>query len=174
VTKRGTSISALPGKRATRELPIIGWSEWLSIPSLSIERIKAKVDSGARTSAIHAYDIKTFSDGGAPHVSFVVHPRQRSRQNMVQCIAPLLDERSVRSSSGHEGRRYVIEVEVCLGGHTWPIELTLADRDAMGFRMLLGRQAVSGRFLIDPGRTSVIGRSVADIRNTVINRVKKL
>jgi len=143
---------------------VIGWNEWLAIPTLNIDRIKAKVDSGARTSSLHAFNIQKFMDRGTPHVAFVVHPLQRIARPVIQCTAEIRDERLVRSSNGHEGYRYVIEVEAILGSHTWPIELTLADRDAMGFRMLLGRQAISGRFLIDPRRAAIAGRSFANLK----------
>ncbi|WP_323796582.1 ATP-dependent zinc protease [Nisaea sp.] len=139
-------------------LPVIGWREWVSLGELGIERIKTKIDTGARTSSLHAFNIRQFTDHGAPHVAFVVHPRQRYRLPVVECIAEVLDEREVMSSSGHKDVRYVISTDVSLAGFTWPIEITLADRDQLGFRMLLGRQAVRDRFLVDPGRSFVTGR----------------
>jgi len=151
--------------RVTRvdDRPIVGWREWVALPSLLVDHVKAKIDSGARTSAIHAFNMQTFTDHGAPHVSFTIHPVQRRRQPEVACVAEIRDEREVMSSTGHRQRRYVIEIDACLGGLTWPIELTLADRDPLGFRMLLGRQALRDRFLIDPSRSFVVGRSFADV-----------
>lgn len=149
--------------RHTYDRPVIGWREWLAVPTLGIERIKAKIDSGARTSAIHAFGVRTFMDRGAPHVAFEVHPEQRRRRGAIDCIAEIRDERMVKSSTGHQQRRIVIQVEVSLAGVTWPIEVSLADRDRMGFRMLLGREAVKGRFLIDAGRSFVAGFSHADV-----------
>lgn len=151
-------IPAAPKKRSrVHKLPVIGWREWLAIPSLGIAGIKAKIDTGARSSSIHALHIRTFSDRGAPHVSFVVYPEQRRRQPAIECIAEIRDERMVKSSTGHEQRRYVIHAFGCIGGLTWPIELTLANRAPMGFRMLLGREAIRGRFLVDPDHSFVAG-----------------
>ena len=154
------------------DFPVIGWREWLSLPGLGIDHIKAKIDSGARTSAIHAYDIQSFSDRGAPHVSFTVRPEQRRRVPTLECIAEIRDERMVRSSTGHQQCRYVIETMVSLDGIEWLIEVTLANRDPLGFRMLLGREAIRRRFLIDPNRSFLVGRSFADV-TTVFTRKGK-
>lgn len=161
------------GSVRSDRLPIIGWREWLCLPMLGIDRIKAKIDTGARTSAIHAFNVRPFTNHGAPHVSFVVHPRQRHRRPAVECVAEIRDERLVTSSSGHQQRRFVIEVKVSLGDHYWPIELTLADRDPLGFRMLLGREAVRRRFLIDPGRSFLAGRQSAEALATSYQRNPK-
>ena len=154
------------------DVPLIGWREWIALPGLKIDPIKAKIDSGARTSAIHAFDIQAFTERGSPHVSFIIHPDQRRSKPAVACVAAIQDERVVKSSSGHQQRRYVIEVEVSVGDYAWPIELTLADRDPMGFRMLLGREAIRQRFLIDPSRSFLIGRSFADITTIFTSRKK--
>lgn len=122
----------------------IGWREWLALPDLGLPAIKAKIDTGARTSALHAWMIDPFSEGGAPWVRFYMHPVQRRTDISVACTAPVADCRMVRDSGGHAERRYVIESDVELGGYRWPIELTLTDRDTMRFRMLLGRQAIGG------------------------------
>ena len=161
-TKRMESASRSRYKIAD-ECQVIGWREWISLPSLNIDRIKAKIDTGARTSALHAYDVRKFIDRGSPHVSFVLHPAQRSLSPAIDCTAEIRDERLVRSSSGHEEHRFVIEVEAGLGNVLWPIELTLTDRDQMGFRMLLGREAIRRQFLIDPHRSFLIGRAFADV-----------
>jgi hypothetical protein len=139
-------------------LPVIGWREWVSLGELGVDQIKTKIDTGARTSALHAFDVRQFTDHGTPHVAFIVHPRQRYRLPAVECVAEVQDMREVTSSSGHKDVRYVISTDVSLAGLTWPIEITLADRDPLGFRMLLGRQAVRDRFLIDPGRSFMAGR----------------
>jgi hypothetical protein len=136
-----------------RERPVIGWREWVQLPGLLELPIKAKIDSGARTSSIHSFGSRRFSDGGAPHVEFLLHPLQGSATPEIACIAPVLDERMVRSSNGESERRIVVETLARLGDIDWRIELTLADRDVMGFRMLLGREAIRRRFLIDPGRS---------------------
>ncbi len=155
--------SAGPLVRHRYDIPVIGWREWLAVPTLGIDRIKAKIDSGARTSSIHAFGVRTFAERGVPHVAFEVHPEQRRRRGAVDCIAEIRDERMVKSSTGHQQRRIVIQVEVAMAGVVWPIEVTLADRDRMGFRMLLGREAVKGRFVIDAGRSFVAGFSHADV-----------
>jgi len=159
-----------PGSRSRRrdDVPVIGWREWLAVPTLGVDPIKAKIDTGARTSSIHAFDVRTFMDRGAPHVAFVLCPVQRRRRPAIPCVSEILDEREVTSSTGHRQQRYVIRVEIALGGIIWPIELTLADRDSMGFRMLLGREATRGRFLIDPGRSFIAGRGYADLA-TILN-----
>lgn len=134
---------------------VVGWREWLKLPELGIELIKAKVDTGARTSALHAEQIRFVRRGGRRYVRFVVHPRQRSKTPEVETVALLHDERIVRSSNGVQQLRPVILTEVDIGGAIWPIELTLTSRDVMGFRMLLGRQAIRGHALVDPGLSYV-------------------
>ncbi len=142
---------------------VIGWREWLSFPGLMSHPIKAKIDTGAKTSALYAVDVQTLTERGTPHVSFILHPFQRVKKPAVHCVAEILDERVVTSSNGHRHRRFVIEVDANLGGITWPIELTLADREMMGFRLLLGRQALKGRFLVDSNRSHIAGRSFAEV-----------
>ncbi|MBD0269240.1 MAG: ATP-dependent zinc protease [Cyanobacteria bacterium Co-bin8] len=134
-------------------LPVIGWREWVALPELGITGVKAKIDTGARSSAIHAFDVETFQAQGQSMVRFKVHPLQRDSVYVVTAEVPLLDERVVRDSGGHSQLRAVIETPVDLNGQLWPIELTLTNRDVMGFRMLLGRQAIRHRFLVDSGRS---------------------
>jgi hypothetical protein len=136
----------------------VGWREYLALPDLGVRRIKAKIDTGARSSALHAFDVERFRRRGAPMVRFTIYPLQRSSKKLVMAEAEMIDERLVRSSNGVDDLRPVIVTSVELLGQIWPIELTLASRDAMGFRMLLGRQALLDRFLIDPGRSYVGGR----------------
>ena len=133
--------------------PIIGWREWAALPDLGIPAMKVKVDTGARTSALHAYGIR-IHDGSA---SFRVHPIQRDSRTVVECRADLMDWRDVRSSTGHPTRRPVIRTEIELFGERWAVELTLVSRARMGFRMLLGRQAIRGRFVVDPGLSYLAG-----------------
>lgn len=125
----------------------IGWREWAALPALGIPVIKAKVDTGANTSALHAYAIRI--DGTS--VRFHVHPIQRDTRTAVQCYADLIDRRQVRSSTGRATLRPVIRTDIELFGDRWAIELTLVSRARMGFRMLLGREAIRGRFVVDPG-----------------------
>lgn len=136
-----------------QELPIIGWREWIVLPEIGITKIKAKIDTGARSSALHAFDIETFEIDDTPKVKFKVHPQQRDTNQIIIAEAKLIDERTVRSSSGQEELRPVILTEVNLMQKRWQIELTLTNRELMGFRMLLGRQAVRGMFLINPGKS---------------------
>lgn len=138
----------------TRGRPVIGWREWVHLPDLGGIVVKAKVDTGARTSALHAFDIT--QDGGDVH--FTLHPVQRVARPEVRCTARLVDRRAVRSSSGSAQQRLVIATRIGLLGQVFSIELTLARRDSMGFRMLLGRAAMRGRFLVDPSRSYLAGK----------------
>lgn len=122
----------------------VGWREWVALPELDLPAIKAKVDTGARTSALHAWHVEFYNCGGAPCVAFRLHPLQRNTSLSRLCHAPVHDRRMVSDSGGHRERRYVIETTMKLGDRASPIEITLTDRDTMLFRMLLGRQAMHG------------------------------
>lgn len=136
-----------------RQLSIIGWREWLTLPELGIKHIKVKVDSGARTSALHATKIRYLeSVNGETWVSFVV-TKQLNPRKTVRVRAPLVEQRQVKSSLGHATLRPVIRTLIQVGEESWPIEITLVNRDPMGFRMLLGRSAVRKRFLIHPSKS---------------------
>ena len=138
--------------------PRIGWREWVRLPDFEIPTIKAKVDTGARTSSLHAFDMEEVTRRGRAFLRFAVHPEQRSARGSVRVEAPLVERRRVRSSSGHTDLRPVVRTKVELLGMCWEVELTLTSRDEMGFRMLLGRQALRGRFLVDPGASFLNGR----------------
>ena len=138
--------------------PIIGWREWVGLPDLGIGAVKAKIDTGARSSSLHAFDASTFLRGRKTFVRFRVHPLQRDSKAKIECEAEVLDFRMVRSSTGHAQKRAVIVTTVEILGKSWPIELTLANRDQMGFRMLLGREGIRGRFLVDAGKSFYGGR----------------
>ncbi|HVX11437.1 MAG TPA: RimK/LysX family protein [Pirellulales bacterium] len=144
-------------------LPAIGWREWLALPGLGIRAVKAKIDTGARSSALHAFDIEFFERDSRPMVRFVVHPWQRTTDGTVAAEAPLAGQRLVRNSGGIETLRPVIMTDVELAGRSWSIELTLTCRDAMGFRMLLGREAVRRRFVVDSGRSYLAGKRPAGV-----------
>lgn len=136
---------------------ILGSTEWCSLPSLGLPHVLARVDSGAKTSAIHAFHIERFERDGHLWIRFEVHPRRKSRKVVVRSEARVLDRRLVKSSTGESERRYAIKVPLGLGGDQWEIELTLSNRDSMGYRMLLGREAMAGRALIDPGSSCLLG-----------------
>lgn len=143
-----------------KERPTIGWREWVALPDLAVPAIKVKVDTGARSSSLHAFNVVLFERDGVELVSFEVHPIQRNNTESISAEAELLEMRAVRNpgGGGRSELRPVIETTVRLGEESWPIELTLTRRDQMGFRMLLGRQAVRRRFVVDPGRSYVIGK----------------
>ncbi|WP_428774607.1 ATP-dependent zinc protease family protein [Vibrio sp.] len=129
---------------------IVGWRETLSLPALGIDKIKAKIDTGARTSCLHAFKVESFTKQDEQWVRFWIHPEQNNSDFEVVCEAPVLDERTVRDSGGHEEKRFVIQSDLNIGGETWPIEITLTNRENMAFRMLLGRTAMHDRIIVDP------------------------
>ncbi|MBC7658407.1 MAG: ATP-dependent zinc protease [Chitinophagaceae bacterium] len=137
---------------------VVGWREWVGLPGFGIDRIKAKIDTGARTSSLHAFDIEMFKLMGKDYVRFKVHPLQRQSRKIMQCEAELYDHRYVRSSSGHTSLRPVILTQLKVGSHLWDIELTLTNRDKMGFRMLIGRQAIRRHLLVHSGRSYILGK----------------
>ena len=138
--------------------PVIGWREWVSLPDLGIRSIKAKIDTGARSSALHAFDVEIFRRRGRDMVRFCVHPLQRNHRATVMAEVELFDRRVVRSSNGDARLRPVILTEMVLMGEKRTMELTLMDRGTMGFRMLLGRQAIRGHFVVDPNRSFLAGK----------------
>lgn len=141
--------------KSKKKYPIIGWREWVSLPSLNITKIKAKIDTGARTSALHAFSLKPFVENNIEKVCFDIHPMQHNVDDVITCIANVVDKRLVTDSGGHEEERYVIEAPITIGGQTWSIEITLTERENMLFRMLLGRSAIRKRFIINPARSFV-------------------
>ncbi len=145
------------------DLPVIGWREWVSLPGLKLPAIKAKVDTGAKTSCLHAFYVDTFVQRGAPWAVFGVHPLQKNSDLEITCTAPIVDERRVTDSGGHSEKRLVIESVLRLGGVRKKVEFTLTNRDTMSFRMLLGRQAIRRTWIVDPARSHVTGRELADI-----------
>lgn len=144
---------------------ILGSEEWCSFPALGIPIIKARVDSGAKTSALHAINIIPFSKEGESWVKFDINPIQNNVKTVIHCEAQLVDKRIVKSSSGFREQRYVIRADLQIGTTDWSIEMTLTNRDSMGFRMLLGREAMSGRVLVDPEQQYLLGQPTAENLN---------
>jgi hypothetical protein len=142
---------------------IIGWREWLALPDLGIRAIKAKVDTGARTSALHTFGLEPFEKGGIHKVKFSIHPLQRRKDIEINCVVDVVDRRRVTSSAGQSEMRYVIRTFVALREFRWPIELTLTNRKSMRFRMLLGRAAISGFLLVDPAKSYLTGRRLSKL-----------
>jgi ribosomal protein S6--L-glutamate ligase len=141
---------------------ILGSEEWCSFPELGIPTIKARVDSGAKTSALHAINIAPFIKNDSNWVKFDINPIQNNLKTIIHCEAPLVDKRIVKSSSGFREQRYVIQTSLTIGDSNWPIEMTLTNRDSMGFRMLLGREAMSGRVLVDPEKQYLLGQPTSE------------
>lgn len=144
--------------------PVAGWREWVSLPALDVDWVKAKLDTGARSSALHAHDLVVVQRDGVEVASFEVHQWQRSTLDARRVELPVVDRRAVRSSTGHEEERIVVRTTIRLVGLDVDAELTLANRDEMGFRMLVGREALRGRILVDPGRSYLGPRPARALR----------
>ena len=144
---------------AKKPKEMIGWEEWCSFPDLNLPAVKAKVDTGAKTSALHAYDIKAFTKEGQKFVRFKIHPLQKNKKLEVACEAPLSDHRSVTSSNGEREKRYVIKTPMQIGSKKVMAEITLTARHKMTFRMLLGRDAICrAKFVVDPVKSFLQGK----------------
>jgi ribosomal protein S6--L-glutamate ligase len=135
---------------------VLGWEEWIALPSLGLPAIKAKIDTGAKTSALHAEAIEAYGPASAPRARFIIRPAPRRPDIAITCIAPIIDRRSITSSNGIPEERFVISADIAIAGRLWPIEISLSDRGEMNYRMLLGRQALTGTgLLIDPSASIV-------------------
>jgi len=157
-----TTINPEPTDSSTQT--VLGWREWVSLPDLGIPAIKAKIDTGAKTSSLHAFRIEPFSKGAEERIRFWLHPLRKKQDIELICEAEIRDKRIVKDSGGHTEERYVIETGVHVGAHKWNIELTLTSREDMMFRMLLGRSAIiDGNMVIDPTASYVTGRSLSRI-----------
>lgn len=146
VSDREKSVAALT----------VGWREWVALPELGIASIKAKIDTGARTSTLHAFDIEEYVRDGQRRVRFGMHPVQQNTQEVMYCDATVVDQRWVTDSGGHREERLVIRTQLRIGSDEWPIEATLTGRDSMRFRMLIGRTAMNGRVVVLPGSSFLV------------------
>ncbi|MEB3702480.1 ATP-dependent zinc protease [Candidatus Bealeia paramacronuclearis] len=141
----------------TQNLKTAGWREWASLPDLGVGRIKAKLDTGARTSALHVFNTEVYEKNNREWVRFEIHPIQENDALICEsCSVPILDKRTVTSSTGHSEHRIIIETTIQMGKDLWPIEVSLANRDQMGFRFLIGRTALANRILVDPSNSYLI------------------
>ena len=139
-------------------LLVLGWREWVSLPELGLPLVKAKIDTGARTSCLHAFTVEEFTVDDKKWVRFGIHPHQDNTETEVFCEAAVVDERIVSDSGGHKESRYVISTEITLANQRWPIEITLTNRDNMRFRMLLGRTAMEHKITVNPGESFLLGK----------------
>jgi len=137
---------------------IAGWREWVGLPALGVTQIKAKLDTGARTSALHAFDMETFWRDEELWVRFSVHPFQRDDKKVIACESAVVGIRTVTNPGGRRQKRLLIRTDMMLGDETWPIDLSLTDRDEMGFRLLIGRTAMHGNLIVDPDRSYRVGK----------------
>lgn len=149
---------------STHSNTIAGWREWVRLPQADIDWIKAKLDTGARSSALHAFDVEEFTAGGVDRVRFGIHPWQDTDADAATIELPVHDRRIVRSSTGHTQERLVVLMDLVLLGREVTAEVSLTNRDEMGFRMLIGREALRQGFLVDAGRSFVGGRAPRAIR----------
>ena len=146
------------------EQVVVGWREWVALPQADVPWIKAKIDTGARSSSIHAFGLEAFARDGEEWVRFTLHPWQRSEEDSVELSLPVLDRREVRSSNGQTDQRYAVAMDVTLAGRTITTVMTLSNRDEMGFRMLIGREALERGFLVDAARSYAGGRPRRAVR----------
>ncbi len=131
-------------------LLILGWQEWIALPEFGLPALKAKIDTGAKTSALHTHVIEPFGTSKRPMVRFTVRPNPKCTDLEIAASAPVIDRREVMSSNGERQLRFVIATRVHMGAYSWPIEVTLTNREKMSYRMLLGRQAIRPNVLVDP------------------------
>lgn len=143
---------------AKKDKIVVGWREWVSLPDLGVQHVKAKVDTGARTSALHAFYVHPYKRRGELRVKFGLHPYQNNTSYAVDCDALVIDHRNVTDSGGHREKRYVIVTQLAIADQVWEIEMTLTNRENMKFRMLLGRTAMKKHVIVDPGRSYILGK----------------
>ncbi|NIR32384.1 MAG: hypothetical protein GWN84_24390 [Gammaproteobacteria bacterium] len=162
--KRSGRAGAVLRRRGAEDLIVLGWREWVSLPELRIARIKCKVDTGARTSALHTFFIEPFRKRGRQRVRFGIHPYQRRTDVERICTADVVDERMVADSGGHREQRFFIRTPIVIGDQSWLIDLSLTNRDTMRFRMLLGRTSIQGRYLVNAGSSYLAPKPPRSVR----------
>lgn len=145
-----------------KTLTTVGWREWCALPELGLPLIKAKIDTGAKTSCLHAFSVEPFEKDGQQWVRFGMHPNQKDADTEIYCEAEVVDERDVTDSGGHKEKRFVISALLIIGEGQWPIELTLTNRDNMVYRMLLGRAAMKKKLIVRPESSFLLGKPVID------------
>ena len=141
-----------------KAITTVGWREWAMLPELDLPWIKAKIDTGARSSCLHAFYLEPFKRNGEKWVRFGVHPHQGDSDTVVVCESKVIDERDVTDSGGHKENRYVISTQLSLNNQQWPIEITLTNRDTMRFRLLIGRTAMEQRIIVNPSESFLLGK----------------
>jgi len=147
---------------------LVGWKEWFNLDFLGLPAIKGKIDTGAKTSSLHAFNIENFFVEGLEYVKFYIHPLQKNQGLVRECIAPVIDKRLVSDSSGKKEKRFVIAANIAVGKINIATELTLANRDSMSFRMLLGREALKlAKIQVDVSRSFLQGK----LKKTQINKL---
>ena len=148
-------------RKSISDSPItVGWREWISLPDLDVPAVKAKFDTGARTSSLHTFLIEPYEDGGKSMIRFGVHPLQRRDDVAIICHAEVVDRRWTTDSGGGREKRYVIGTTISMAGRKWPIELNLTNREDLRFRFLVGRTTMEGMIIVDPLRSYVLGRKL--------------
>ncbi len=153
---------------------LIGWRECIGLPDFGIDQIKAKIDTGARTSALHAFKPRKFKKDDEDWVRFIIHPKRRKKSGAVSCEAKVIDTRVVVSSNGARERRMFIATNFRLGPYTFPVEVSLTNRDEMGYRMLVGRQALKKKFIVDPGTAYTFGGELGSGSGSPMRAVPQL
>ena len=156
-------VSSAPSSDGSERI-VVGWREWVSLPQAGLDWVKAKIDTGARSSSIHAFDLEVVEVDGEERVRFSIHPWQRSDEDHVELTLPVLDRREVRSSNGQTEQRYAVAMDVTLAGRTITTVMTLSNRDEMGFRMLIGREALERGFLVDSSLSYAGGKPKRVVR----------
>ena len=146
-------------KKLLKDKTVVGWREWFALPELGLPAIRAKIDTGAKTSSLHAFNIKIIKKGEERFAQFDIHPMPKHKNITATCRAPLVDRRFVTDSGGHREKRYVIKTPILVNDKLYNIEITLADRETMVFRMLLGRQAMHiAGIVVAPGKSHLLGK----------------